>query len=130
MSLLGNPVVLASFTFLTDVSGWEQLGGALRYVKDSHAPEKLIEFVACESITGARISKSLLDTLVRFSLDPKLCRAQGYDGASNMSGKFNGCHALFREEAPQAGYFHCGSHQLNFGAVKVRLGATHPLNGL
>ena len=113
MSLLGNPVVLASLTFLTDVSVWKQLGVALRYVKDGHAREKLIEFVACESITGARICKSLLDTLVRFSLDPKLCQAQGYDGASNMSGKFNGCQALFLEEAPQAGYFHCGSHKLN-----------------
>ena len=71
---------------VTDVSEWEQLGVALRYVKDGHAHEKLIEFVACEGITGVEICKSLLDTLVRFSLDPKLCRAQGYDGASNMSG--------------------------------------------
>ena len=45
---------------VTDVSGWEQLGVALRYVKDGHAHEKLIELVACESITGAEICKSLL----------------------------------------------------------------------
>lgn len=98
---------------VTDVSGWEQLGVALRYVKDGKAQEKLIAFVACERVRGEDICKSLLATLVESGLDPKSCRAQGYDGASNMSAKFNGCQVLFREAAPLAGYFHCGSHQLN-----------------
>ena len=30
-----------------------------------------------------------------------------------MSGKLNGCQALFKETAPLAKYYHCASHQLN-----------------
>ena len=98
---------------VTDISGWEQLGVAIRFVKNGLPVEKLIKFVACESIKGKDLCKSLLDTLQTLGLDVKFCRAQGCDGASNMSGWFNGCQALFLESPPLARYFHCGSHQLN-----------------
>jgi len=37
---------------------------------------------------------------------------QGYDGASNMRGEFNGVHKLIRDENPYALYVHCFDHQL------------------
>ena len=40
---------------VSDVSGWEQLGVALRYVKDNKAHEKLVSFVACSDVTGETI---------------------------------------------------------------------------
>ena len=52
---------------VSDVSGWEQLGVALRYVKNGKPCEKLVKFIACESIRGEDI-------------DTKRCRGQGYDG--------------------------------------------------
>nr|XP_011462046.1 PREDICTED: zinc finger MYM-type protein 1-like [Fragaria vesca subsp. vesca] len=39
-------------------------------------------------------------------------RAQGYDGASNMRGEFNGLQALFCEECLYAYYVHCFAHHL------------------
>lgn len=38
---------------------------------------------------------------------------QGYDGASNMSGKYKGVQALVREKYPKAIYVHCAAHTLN-----------------
>ncbi|XP_052783217.1 zinc finger MYM-type protein 1-like [Mya arenaria] len=44
-------------------------------------------------------------------------RAQCYDGASNMSGKYRGVQALVRERSPQANYIHCKAHCLNLALV-------------
>ena len=71
---------------VTDTSGWEQLGLALRYIKDNEPVERLVSYIACESVRGAVICNKILDALVSFGIDAKLCRAQGYDGAGSMSG--------------------------------------------
>ncbi|XP_035989381.1 zinc finger MYM-type protein 1-like isoform X2 [Fundulus heteroclitus] len=103
---------------VTDVSNCEQLGVCIRYVKDGIPVERLIDFVGCDSITGEAICKNLLTSLKKVDLDPKLCRAQGYDGAGNMAGRVNGCAANFCKESPRAKYFHCASHQLNLALSK------------
>ena len=41
------------------------------------------------------------------------CRAQAYDGASNMSGMRNGVQVIFKCEEPQALCMHCLVHSLN-----------------
>ncbi|XP_022862081.1 zinc finger MYM-type protein 1-like [Olea europaea var. sylvestris] len=46
-------------------------------------------------------------------------RGQGYDGASNMSGEFNGLKALILRENPHAMYVHCFAHQLQLAIVSV-----------
>lgn len=38
---------------------------------------------------------------------------QGYDGASNMSGQFQGVQAQIRSKYPKALYVHCAAHSLN-----------------
>ena len=76
---------------VTNISGWEQLGVALHYIKNNVAHEKLVEFVACDSITGRDISMNLMSLLQRVGLDPHCCRAQTYDGTGSMSGRLNGC---------------------------------------
>jgi len=40
-------------------------------------------------------------------------RGQGYDGASNMSGKYRGVQARVNELHPLAMYTHCCNHVLN-----------------
>jgi hypothetical protein len=37
---------------------------------------------------------------------------EGYDGASNMQGEFNGLKALIMKEDPFAYYIHCFAYQL------------------
>ena len=53
------------------------------------------------------------------NLSPELCRAQTYDGASNMAGHLNGCSALFKAKFPRATYYHCASHELNLALSKT-----------
>lgn len=38
---------------------------------------------------------------------------QGYDVASNMSGKYNGVQTIIRQKYPKALYVHCAAHSLN-----------------
>ncbi|XP_022866592.1 uncharacterized protein LOC111386370 [Olea europaea var. sylvestris] len=46
-------------------------------------------------------------------------RGLGYDGASNMQGKFNGLKTLILKESPCAFYIHCFAHQLQLALVAV-----------
>ena len=41
------------------------------------------------------------------------CRGQGYDGAGDMAGRYNGAAALIKNDYPKALYVHCASHRLN-----------------
>ncbi|XP_024989312.1 uncharacterized protein LOC112523872 [Cynara cardunculus var. scolymus] len=46
-------------------------------------------------------------------------RGQGYDGASNMRGEFNGLKALILNENSSAYYIHCFAHQLQLVVIAV-----------
>ena len=46
-------------------------------------------------------------------------RGQGYDGASNMRGEFNGLRALIMRENSSAYYVHCFAYQLQVVIVAV-----------
>ncbi|XP_057720354.1 uncharacterized protein LOC130934845 [Arachis stenosperma] len=46
-------------------------------------------------------------------------RGQGYDGASNMQGEFNGLKTLILKENSYAFYVHCFAHQLQLALVTV-----------
>ena len=50
-------------------------------------------------------------------LDIKNIRGQGYDGASNMCGEWNGLQAKFLSDCPYAYYAHCFAHQLQLALV-------------
>ncbi|XP_050379409.1 uncharacterized protein LOC126796707 [Argentina anserina] len=47
-----------------------------------------------------------------YDLQVRNMRGQGYDGASNMRGIYNGLQALFLEECPYAYYVYCYAHRL------------------
>lgn len=49
----------------------------------------------------------------------KQIRGQGYDGASNMRGEFNGLKAMILRDNPSAHYVHCFAHQLQLVIVAV-----------
>ncbi|GKB87969.1 zinc finger MYM-type protein 1-like protein [Tanacetum coccineum] len=46
-----------------------------------------------------------------------ITQGQGYDGASNMRGEWNGLQALILKECPYAYYVHCFAHQLQLALV-------------
>ncbi|PAA68582.1 hypothetical protein BOX15_Mlig022711g1 [Macrostomum lignano] len=76
--------------------------------------EEFICFVHVEDLTGIGLATKLLETLDSLHITAQLV-AQGYDGASAMSGKFNGVQAVIREQLGRklAIYVYCAAHNLN-----------------
>eukprot|EP00102_Acyrthosiphon_pisum_P013915 XP_008183698.2 PREDICTED: 52 kDa repressor of the inhibitor of the protein kinase-like [Acyrthosiphon pisum] len=83
--------VLADET--TDVSVKEQLTLCVRFVNGTGENAKL-----CLNSCGIDYSKMY---------------GQGYDGASNMAGKFKRVQTIIRNKYPMALYVHCAAHTLN-----------------
>ncbi|PKU86293.1 hypothetical protein MA16_Dca002124 [Dendrobium catenatum] len=103
------------FTILVDesrdVSMKEQLAIAVRYVdKLGQVIERFIGICHVSSINALALKASIEEVLAKHSLSIYRIRGQGYDGASNMRGEFNGLKALILKDNPQAFYIHCFSH--------------------
>ncbi|KAL4099002.1 hypothetical protein QTP88_023505 [Uroleucon formosanum] len=92
--------VLADET--TDISVKEQLALCVRYVVGSDENvfvcERFLKYIEIHSLTGKDIASTIVN---------------GYDGASNMSGRFKGTQKIVRETCPKALYVHCAAHSLN-----------------
>ena len=92
----------------------------LRYVNEKgHVIESFIsiEHVAC---TTALSLKAAIDGLFsRHGLSMSRLHGQGYDGASNMQGEFNGLKTLIMKENECAFYVYCFTHQLQLALVAV-----------
>ena len=60
----------------------------------------------------------LTDVLIRLCLPIENLRGQSYDGASNMSGRYNdvSLQALICQEQPLVHYTHCIAHRVNLFA--------------
>lgn len=70
--------------------------------------------------TSASCLKSNIDYLfAKYVLSFKQVRGQGYDGANNMRGEFNGLKALIMRENSSSYYVHCFAHQLQSVIVAV-----------
>ena len=80
--------------------------------------EDFIGFLQPEETTGKAIAELLLQFLWQMGLDPALMRAQGYDGASNMSGIHKGAKTVIQRSYPKAVYVHCRAHALNLVLVQ------------
>lgn len=123
-----------------DVQGTEQMSICIRYItQDFEVIEDFLGLYALSSSTGECISKAIQDALIRLQLDIMNLRAQTYDGASNMSGCFNGCQAEIKKVQELALYVHCGAHVTHLIASKMvdaapfirdALDATHELGKL
>uniref|UniRef100_A0A8D8THQ5 Zinc finger MYM-type protein 1 n=1 Tax=Cacopsylla melanoneura TaxID=428564 RepID=A0A8D8THQ5_9HEMI len=101
-----------------DISGTEQFSLCARYLettgdKGTVLKEDFLTFVPVEDLSGEGLSKTLLTTCEKLQLNLNLMIGQGYDGASSMSGKLQGCSTRITEKFPQALYIHCASHSLN-----------------
>ncbi|XP_050373155.1 uncharacterized protein LOC126790846 [Argentina anserina] len=98
----------------------EQMAVVLRYVDNKG--EVIERFVGIEHVksTDARSLKLAIDELFsRNRLSISNLRGQGYDGASNMRGEFNGLKALILKENNCAFYVHCFAHQLQLALVAL-----------
>ncbi|KAG2630629.1 hypothetical protein PVAP13_3KG538480 [Panicum virgatum] len=109
-----------------DVSIKEQMAVILRFVNDEgKVMERFLGLQHVQSCTAIALKEALVRMLSSHNLSISMLRGQGYDGASNMRGEFNGVQKLIRDENPYAFYVHCFAHQLQLVVVTDALLAKH-----
>ncbi|KRH65473.1 hypothetical protein GLYMA_03G038400v4, partial [Glycine max] len=101
-----------------DVAGKEQMVVVIRYVNsEGFVKERFLGIVSVKE-TSAKSLKEALEKLLSINgLSLSSIRGQGYDGASNIRGKFGGLRTLIQNENPSAYYVHCFAHQLQLALV-------------
>ncbi|CAC5420415.1 unnamed protein product [Mytilus coruscus] len=111
----------------TDVSTREQVSVCLRYIQrdslsgDVSIKEDFLDFIMATSTKGEHLAELLIEALQGAGVNIAKMRAQGYDGAANMSGKYNGVQARIPNIIPEATYVHCKSHCLNLAVASAQL---------
>ncbi|XP_042041184.1 zinc finger MYM-type protein 1-like [Salvia splendens] len=103
-----------------DVSVKEQMGVVVRYMdKNGCVLERFLGVVHVSDTVATSLEKTLDSLLSTYDLSVSSLRGQGYDGASNMKGEFNGLKSLILRRNPSAYYVHCFAHQLQLTIVVV-----------
>ncbi|ESR54147.1 hypothetical protein CICLE_v10024545mg [Citrus x clementina] len=96
-----------------DESDKAQMVIILRYVDcEGYIRERFFEVVNVMETTAVTLKKEICNVLARYDLLVENIRWQGYNGASNMRGAWNGLQVLFLKDCPYAYYIHCFAHQL------------------
>ena len=99
---IGDDVFALLVDESSDVSKKEQMAVVLRYVTGGIVKERFVGLVHVKE-TSALSLKSAIDSLLcEFGLSLTKIRGQGYDGASNMSGQFNGLKSIIMRENTSA----------------------------
>ena len=102
-----------------DLCNVDQLTCTLRYVKDGLLVERFVEFIPIYSHTSENLASTVFDFLKKYDIRIEDCRGQSYDNASNMSGRYSGLQARFREYNKYADYVPCACHSLNLVGLKA-----------
>lgn len=103
-----------------DISIKEQMAIVLRYVdKHGFVMERFLGVVHVDDTSAISLKVSIEKLFSTHGLTFARLRGQGYDGASNMRGAFNGLKTLIMKENGSAFYVHCFAHQLQLALVAV-----------
>ncbi|XP_023748588.1 uncharacterized protein LOC111896836 [Lactuca sativa] len=106
-----------------DQSNKEQMSIVLRFLnKDGFIMERFFGLVHVPDTTSQTLKNAIYSVLSHNNLDLKSIRGQGYDGASNMRGHFNGLQALISNDCPYAYYVHCFAHRLQLALMATSQG--------
>ncbi|BBH09012.1 TTF-type zinc finger protein with HAT dimerisation domain, partial [Prunus dulcis] len=106
-----------------DVSVKEQMAVVFRYVdKSGDVIERFVGIQHVRDTTSNSLKEAIDILFAREELSISMLRGQGYDGASNMKGEFNGLKTQILRENPCAYYIHCFAHQLQLALVAVAKG--------
>jgi hypothetical protein len=81
--------------------------------------ERFLRLYHVKDATSEALKLALFKILDNNKLSISRLRGQGYDGASNMRGEFNGLQRKILDENPYAFYVHCFAHRLQLVVVAV-----------
>ncbi|ESR42238.1 hypothetical protein CICLE_v10013343mg, partial [Citrus x clementina] len=103
-----------------DESHKEQMAIILRYVDcDGFIQERFFEIVNVDETKALTLKNEICNVLAQYNLLVENLRGQGYDGASNMAGEWNGLQSLFLNDCSYAYYVHYFAHRLQLVLVAV-----------
>ncbi|XP_020148567.1 uncharacterized protein [Aegilops tauschii subsp. strangulata] len=91
----------------------------LRYVSGGLSYERFVGVVHVEETTTTFLKSKIDFMIAKSGLSLKQVRGQGYDGASNMAGEFNGLQAKIMRDNSLAYFVHCFAHKLNLVVVAI-----------
>ncbi|CAC5356095.1 unnamed protein product [Mytilus coruscus] len=99
----------------TDCSTKEHLSICVRFFDKTTKSirEEFLGFAEASRTTGMVFAELFLEQLDLKGINVDHMRAQGYDGAANMSGIHKGVQSRMKERIPGASYVHCKTHNLN-----------------
>ncbi|CAN1140996.1 Zinc finger MYM-type protein 1 [Linum perenne] len=101
-----------------DQAGKEQMSIILRFVNSRGIlTERFFALKSVPETSADTLKQVICGVLSKYNLQIDKMRGQGYDGASNMSGQFNGLRALFLRDCPYAYFVHCFAHKLQLTLV-------------
>ncbi|CAN1294723.1 Zinc finger MYM-type protein 1 [Linum perenne] len=101
-----------------DQAGREQMSIILRFVNSRGIlTERFFALKSVPDTSADTLKQVVCGVLSKYNLQIEKMRGQGYDGASNMSGQFNGLKALFLRDCPYAYFVHCFAHKLQLTLV-------------
>nr|KAJ0219001.1 hypothetical protein LSAT_V11C300155530 [Lactuca sativa] len=115
MGELGNDFFAILVDESRDVSCKEQMALVLK----GEVVERFVGLRNVNDTSALSLKATIYDMLSKRNLSPSRIRGQGYDGASNMSGAFNGLKTLIMNETKSAHFVHCFAHQLQLVLVFV-----------
>ncbi|XP_031251664.1 zinc finger MYM-type protein 1-like [Pistacia vera] len=120
ISDLGDDILSVLINKSHDVSIKEQMAIAIRYVhKKGHVLEWFLGIIHVSDTTAVSLKMALELLFSKHGLSLLRLSGQGYDGASNMQGEFNGLKSLILRENEYAYYVHCFAHQLQLTLVAI-----------
>ena len=120
MGDLGNDFLAILVDESRDVSCKEQMALILQFVnRKGEVEERFVGLRNVNNTSTLSLKATIYDMLAKWNLSPSRIRRQGYDGASNMSGAFNGLKTLIMNETKSAHFVHCFAHKLQLALVFV-----------
>ncbi|KAL5543108.1 hypothetical protein UlMin_010818 [Ulmus minor] len=112
--------IVNAFDESRDVSIKEQMVVMFRYVnKKGYVIESFIGIEHVANTTAVSLKTAIDKLFSKHGLSISRLRGQGYDGASNMSGEFNGLKTIIMKENECAFFVHCFAHQLQLALMGV-----------
>ena len=104
----------------TDISTMEQFSCSLQYVdKDLESHCDFLGFYNAPDSTAQTLFTCVKDVFLRLNIPIERLAGFCFDGASNMSGRFNGVQAKLKELCPDSMYVHCCNHSLDLVLQEV-----------